>query len=339
MSNSMYLKQKQQLEALFEQLGVIKGQHESKKIIVATILGRGNAYLLSPPGLAKTTLVKVLQKTIANSVARRVQMTFDVRPRDIVGYPLFDQATQKNVFIPGPLVDANIVLIDEISRGLGLTHAALLEAMQEGTITHVEKVGAIKLPDFFAVLATANPLESEGVNPLPEALRDRFMTQVEITYGSRDDELAMLTDLAGVFDATKNVKEVMTVEDILEAQSIVFDIAQSASLEALLYILDLNRAARPNTDFFNEVHGNDAERLSGFVGVGPSPRGEIATLMIAAALVLIEGDDYIEPKHIKEAFRYTLPMRVIMRPEASIDSFTVHELVRLILERVAVIDK
>ncbi len=337
MSSTLYKKQKVQLAALFNQLGVVKGQKQAKELIIATILARGHAYLLAPPGLAKTTLVKVLQKAIAGSVSRRIQMTADVHPRDIVGYQVFDLTTQSYKFVPGPLVGANIVLVDEISRALGLTHAALLEAMQEGTITHVDQVGAIALPPFFTVLATGNPLENEGVNPLPEALKDRFLTQINMVYGSREDDLAMLSNLDALSNPTKDVSAVMSVVDVLEAQEVVLNIARTASKQAMGYVVDVNRAARPGTDYFNAVHGDDAERISQYVAVGPSPRGEIATLLIAAALVLIRGDDYIEPVHVKQAFEYTLPVRVIMRPEASIDNFTTTDLVRLTLERVKVI--
>ncbi|CAN5532237.1 MoxR family ATPase [soil metagenome] len=334
---TMYAVQRDQVSRLLQQTGVVKGQEQGKEAILATILARGHGYLLAPPGLAKTTLVKVLQRAIKGSVSRRLQMTADVRPRDIIGHREFDLSTQQYVFHPGPLVGANIVLVDEISRALGLTHAALLEAMQEGTITHVDQLGAIDLPPFFTVLATGNPLENEGVNPLPEALKDRFMTQITMGYGSREDELAMLSDLDAVFNPTMGVLEVMSVDDVLVAQQVVLNIAKNVSAQAMGYVVDVNRAARPGTEFFKMVHGDDAKRISDYVAVGPSPRGEIATLLIAAALVLIRGDEYIEPHHIKDAFRYTLPVRVIMRPEAAIDDFTTSDLVNITLDRVKVI--
>lgn len=324
---------------LLRQLNVLKGQDAAKIMVTATMLASGHGYLLAPPGLGKTTLAKIYQKAIHGAVSRRVQMTPDVHPRDIVGYQDFDQVDKKYFFVPGPLVGANIVLVDEISRALGLTHAALLEAMQENQITHVDRLGAIKLPKVFMVVATGNPLEQEGVNPLPEALKDRFLVLIDMPYGSREDDLAMLTDLDALSDPTQHVSEVMTIADVEEAQKAVLHIAKTASDQAKGYVVDLNRAARPNTDYFKQVHGTKADDLSQYLAVGPSPRGEIATLMIAAALVLIHGDNYVEPAHVKEAFKYTLPVRVIMRPEALIDSFTTNDLVEQTLARVPVIGR
>lgn len=337
--NNQYAVHTERIANLLRQLNVLKGQDAAKIMVTATMLASGHAYLLAPPGLGKTTLAKIYQKAIKGAVSRRVQMTPDVHPRDIVGYQDFDQIQKKYFFVPGPLVGANIVLVDEISRALGLTHAALLEAMQEGQITHVDRLGAIKLPKVFMVVATGNPLEQEGVNPLPEALKDRFLVMIDMPYGSREDDLAMLTDLETLTDPTRHVSEVMTIEDVEEAQKAVLHIAQTASEQAKRYVVDLNRAARPHTDYFNEVHGANAAELDQYVSVGPSPRGQIATLMIAAALTLIHGDSYVEPTHVKEAFKYTLPVRVIMRPEALIDSFTADHLVERTLARVPVISR
>lgn len=339
MSNKQYAIHKERVVALLRQLDVLKGQDQAKVMVTATMLAAGNGYLLAPPGLGKTTLVKIYQKAISGSVSRRIQMTPDVHPRDLVGYKDFDQVNKEYFFVPGPLVGANVVLVDEISRALGLTHAALLEAMQEGQITHVDRVGAIKLPKVFCVLATGNPLEQEGVNPLPEALKDRFLVQIDMPYGSREDDLSMLSDLNALNDPTAKVSAVMSIEDMEEAQKAVLHIANTASVQAKGYVVDLNRASRPNTEYFKEVHGAGANDLSQYVAVGASPRGEIATLMIAAALVLIHGDDYIEPTHVKEAFQYTLPVRVIMRPESQIDGFTTKDLVEKTLARVRIIGK
>ena len=267
----------EQFNLLRQQLGgVIVGQSEVSEQLLIALLCRGHCILQGMPGLAKTMLVSTLASLIDLSF-RRVQFTPDLMPGDITGTEVLeeDHTTGKRIFrfVEGPLF-GNVILADEINRTPPKTQSALLEAMQERQLTVCGKT--YQLPDPFFVLATQNPVETEGTYPLPEAQLDRFLLKIHVQYPDRNEELEIARRQTTDYDF--ETQTVLDVEDIHEMQSLVRSVVVSDHVYAAA--LDLVRGTRPE-------EGMMSAELQNMVQWGAGPRATIALLMAAKARALL----------------------------------------------------
>ena len=292
---------------------VVEGKPEVIRLALIALLAEGHLLVEDVPGVGKTLLAKAVAKSIACSV-RRVQFTPDLLPSDITGVTVFNQEHGDFEFKPGA-VFANIVLGDEINRAGPKTQSALLEAMEERTVTVDGRTHELGVP--FMVIATQNPVELEGTYPLPEAQRDRFMMRVSIGYPSAEAEMEVL-EVHGQGD------RVATLQPVADAQQIAALIEAVKSLHAAdalrRYIVELVRATRDHAA----------------VELGASPRAALALLRAARALAASEGRDYVVPDDVKQLAQPLLAHRLIMSPEAQMADRTAAEVVDELLASVPI---
>ena len=310
--------------AIEEQVGrVIVGQAELVRHTLVTLLAGGNALLEGVPGLGKTMLVRTLAQAIDCSFAR-IQFTPDLMPADIVGTTLIvedEQGRRQFQFEPGPIF-ANLVLADEINRATPKTQSAMLEAMQEHSVTVAKATR--RLPEPFFVLATQNPLEMEGTYPLPEAQLDRFFFKVNVPFPSVDD----LVEIANRTTAT-------TVAEASPAA----DGAQIRAMQALARGMPI---AGHVTTFAARVlkatHPDDPESppvVRQFVRYGGSPRGMQAMILAGKIIALLDGRYSVAFDDIRAAAVPALRHRLILNFEAQAEGMTADTIVAEILQAVA----
>ncbi len=274
-----------QIEALTEKLGEAKqsitgrfvGQEQVVDLALTALLCGGHGLLIGLPGLGKTRLVETLS-TVMGLHGNRVQFTPDLMPADILGSEVLDTAPDGSRafrFIEGPIF-CQLLMADEINRASPRTQSALLQAMQERTVTVAGQDRALGQP--FHLLATQNPIEQEGTYPLPEAQLDRFLVQIDVAYPDRATERGILIATTGVEDGA--VRPVFTADDLLAAQNLLRRMPVGDSVVEL--ILDLVRAFRPD-----EPEAMSAVRDS--VAWGPGPRAAQALMMTVRARALLDG--------------------------------------------------
>ncbi|WP_430453614.1 AAA family ATPase [Rhodopirellula europaea] len=292
----------EKLSELREQLaGVIVGQEEVAEQLLIGILCRGHCILQGMPGLAKTMMVSTLA-SLTDLSFRRVQFTPDLMPGDITGTEVLeeDHTTGKRIFrfVEGPLF-GNVILADEINRTPPKTQSALLEAMQEHQLTVCGKT--YKLPDPFFVLATQNPVETEGTYPLPEAQLDRFLLKIHVRYPSRDEEREIAQ--RQTTDYSFETKTVLDVEQISQMQSLVRSVVVSDHVYNAA--LDLVRGTRPDEETMSA-------ELKNMVQFGAGPRATIALLMAAKARALINRRCHATVADLVAVAKPVLRHRVIL---------------------------
>ncbi|MEQ5827216.1 MoxR family ATPase [Sulfitobacter sp. NFXS29] len=274
-----------QIEALTEKLADAKqsitgrfvGQEQVVDLALTALLCGGHGLLIGLPGLGKTRLVETLS-TVMGLHGNRVQFTPDLMPADILGSEVLDTAPDGSRafrFIEGPIF-CQLLMADEINRASPRTQSALLQAMQEKTVTVAGQDRALGQP--FHVLATQNPIEQEGTYPLPEAQLDRFLVQIDVAYPDRATERDILIATTGVEDSA--VRPVFSTEDLLAAQNLLRRMPVGDSVVEL--ILDLVRAFRPD-----EPEATQPVRES--VAWGPGPRAAQALMMTVRARALLDG--------------------------------------------------
>ena len=271
----------------------------------------GHIILEGVPGIAKTTLSKSLAKAMAIDY-KRIQFTQDLLPTDITGHYFFNQESRKFELRKGP-VFAELLLADEINRAPPKTQSALLESMQEKSVT-IEGT-TFPLPEVFMVLANLNPIETEGVYPLPEAQVDRFMLKVKMDYPNEEDETIILS-LKNAFDETP--RPIVTREDIMQMKKLAFDVHSHRSI--LIYIRDITRATR------------EREQLE----FGLSPRGGIHLLVTAKAHAMLAGRNYVIPDDVKAMAHKVIDHRLLLSPEAELEGLTGSSVTESILSEVPV---
>ncbi len=283
---------------------VIVGKSEViERALVALIVG-GHSLFEDVPGVGKTMLARALSKSIGCSF-RRIQFTPDLLPSDVTGVSIYNQKTGEFDFRPGP-VFANIVLTDEINRASPRTQSSLLECMEERQVT-VDGV-THELPSPFLVIATENPIEYEGIYPLPESQLDRFLMRLDIGYPGREDEKQIVK-------AQNFEHPIESIEAVANAEDIDFmqEAAKHITVSELIYeyILDIVRGTRDT----KHVH------------LGASPRGSLALTKSAQALALLSGRDYVAPDEVKALAPYVLAHRLILEPAARIGAIDAVELI------------
>jgi MoxR-like ATPase len=304
--------------ALQRELGkVVVGGETTVRALTIALVARGHVLLQGAPGLGKTLLAKSFAAAIGGQF-QRIQGTADLMPADIIGVHVFDEATRRFEFRPGPLF-ADVVLVDEINRAGPKTQSALLEAMEERQVSAERDV--FRLPDEFLVVATQNPREFEGTYPLPESQLDRFMLRVDVDYPARTAEAEVLRRYGDRFEgrAASLASGVVADRERLPAAR-----AAAAALhvsDALLdYVLDLAAASRQD----------------GSVSLGLSTRGALALLRAARVAAGLRGGDFVAPDDVKEVAPWTIAHRLLLTPEATLEGVTDLQVVRALLERTPV---
>ena len=311
----------QQIKEMVDKIRVCE-QEIGKGIIgqtILAILADGNVLLEGVPGLGKTELVKAISKVFDMSFSR-IQFTPDLMPADVTGTNLILKEGDKNVFQfePGP-VFAQLVLADEINRATPKTQAALLEAMQEKTVTAGRTT--YELPTPFLVLATQNPIENEGTYPLPEAQLDRFLFKLMVDFPSKDELRDILNITVG--NERPQLYEMMSGEDILEMRKVVREIPIADAV--MDYALSIVVATHPEVDGAPDV-------VKKYVAAGASPRAAQAIIKTARARAMIEGRYNVSYEDIEYVAFPALRHRLITNFEAIADNMSADMIIQQILE-------
>ncbi len=305
-----------------EMAKVIVGQEQMIERMLIGLLCNGHILLEGVPGLAKSLAVSTLAKIIQVNF-RRIQFTPDLLPADLVGTMIYNQKTGTFETKRGPIF-SNIILADEINRSPAKVQSALLEAMQERQVTIGET--SHPLDDPFMVLATQNPIEQEGTYPLPEAQVDRFMLKVIVDYPQKDEELDIVKRMARNA-AIPAVNPVITAEDIRHARQTVDDIYIDEKIHK--YIVDLVFATR-------DPKAVNLADIADLIQYGASPRASIFLAMAGKAQAFIAGRGYVTPEDIRTVIWDVMRHRIILTFEAEAEEVTVEEIIRRIIETVAV---
>jgi len=298
---------------------VIAGQDEMLERVLVCLVAGGHLLIEGVPGLAKTLTIKTTAAVLGGTF-RRVQFTPDLVPSDLVGTRIYRADTGGFDTEEGP-VFCNFLLADEINRAPAKVQSALLEVMQERQVTIGHDTHFV--PDPFLVMATQNPIESEGTYPLPEAQVDRFMLKVVVGYPSRDEELTVV-QRSLVPAAT--VRQVLELESLKGLQQAVQKVYVDPSLVA--YAVSLAEATR------NPAMVGLAD-LSAYVEYGASPRGPIALVQSARALALIHGRDYVLGTDIRSLVKDALRHRLVLTYRALAEQRTADDVLDLVLQAVA----
>lgn len=285
---------------------VIVGQDEVVKTVLISLFSNGHALLVGVPGLAKTLLVSTISEVLDLNF-KRVQFTPDLMPTDITGSEILGD-NRKFEFNEGPLF-ANIVLADEINRTPPKTQAALLEAMQERSVT-VNGVRHV-LPSPFFVLATQNPIEQEGTYPLPEAQLDRFMFNIPLDYPTYEQEVAVVKGTTG--NATVSLSTVLTGEQILYFQQLVRKIPISDNV--LEYAVSLTSKTRPNTD-------RSTPDVDKYISWGAGPRASQYLVLGAKCHAAISGKYSPDIEDVQAIAKYVLRHRIVRNYKAEAEGIT-----------------
>lgn len=304
--------------AMFEVKRVIVGQDRMVERMLVCLLSKGHCLLEGVPGVAKTLAVETVAAVVGGSFAR-LQFTPDLVPADIIGTRIYRAGSEKFDTELGP-VFANFVLTDEINRAPAKVQSALLELMAERQVSIGGRT--YPMPDPFLVLATQNPIESEGVYPLPEAQRDRFLMKVVVDYPSMEEEREIIYRM-GVQPPV--AEQVLSPEDLVRLQ------AQAARVfvhHALVdYVVRLVFATRVPKD-----HG--MPDVAGWVSYGASPRASLGLIACARALALLRGRDYVLPQDVVDVAPDVLRHRLVLSYDALADGVPADHVVHRVLQTV-----
>jgi MoxR-like ATPase len=301
---------------------VIVGQRPLIRQTLVTLLAGGNALLEGVPGLAKTTLVRTLADVIDCRFSR-IQFTPDLMPADIVGTTIIaeDESGRKAFrFEPGPIF-SNLVLADEINRATPKTQSALLEAMQERTVTVAKTIHRLDKP--FFVLATQNPLEMEGTYPLPEAQLDRFFFKIDVPFPSVDELVEIANRTTGV--SVPAPRHIINGDLLVQMQALAREVPIASHV--LQYAARLVAATHPDSR-------EAAPPTKQYVRYGASPRGMQTLILAGKIIALLEGRYNVAFTDLRAAAQPALRHRVILNFEAQAEGLTGDDVIRGILEHV-----
>jgi MoxR-like ATPase len=306
----------------------IIGQEQVVERLLLTLLCNGNVLVEGLPGLAKTRAVKALANNLEADFSR-IQFTPDLLPSDITGSEMYlgEDAEERFSFQPGPIF-ANIVLADEVNRAPAKVQAALLEAMEERTISVARQTH--KLPPLFMVMATQNPIEQEGTYPLPEAQMDRFLMHVYISYPDDASEKEVIRLVRGETAVAGKPAGGDTApipqNAIFEARDEIAAVQIAEPMED--YIVALVAATRRPAEF--------SEDLARYIQVGVSPRGSLALDKVSRAHAWLQGRDQVSPDDIRAVINDCLRHRIVPSFEAQADGVTTDDIIATVVKLVAV---
>jgi len=290
---------------------VIVGQDEVVKEVLISIFCNGHCLLVGVPGLAKTLLVQTISDTLGMSF-NRIQFTPDLMPSDIVGSEILDE-NRNFKFIKGPIF-SNIILADEINRTPPKTQSALLESMQEKSVTNAGKTYTLDKP--FFVLATQNPIEQEGTYPLPEAQLDRFMFNVLLDYPNYDEEVQIVKQTTSGISTTLDT--IMNAEDIIKYQDLIRRIPVADNV--LEYVVNLVTKTRPN-------NGKDENNMTQYIEWGAGPRASQFMLLATKCHAAINGKYSPDIEDVKAVAKPILRHRLVKNYKAEAEGISVDNII------------
>ena len=305
---------------LYEVKKVIVGQDHLLEQLAVALLARGHVLVEGVPGLAKTMAIKTLAGAIGGEF-KRIQFTPDLVPADLIGTRIYNQKTGDFSTSLGP-VFANLLLADEINRAPAKVQSALLEVMQERQVTIGRET--YKVPDPFLVLATQNPIETEGTYSLPEAQVDRFMIKVLVDYPSATEEFVIVERMTGHLDP---VQEVLSTRGLIELQQEADRVYVDPAL--MEYAVRLATATRAPG-----LHG--MPDLDRYITYGASPRASINLILTARALAFVRGRDYALPQDVLDMARDVMRHRLVLSFEALSDNVSADDVLTTIIKRIPV---
>jgi len=314
---------KEKINQVITEVGkVVVGQDYMVNRLLIGLFTNGHILLEGVPGLAKTLTISTVARVLHLDFAR-IQFTPDLLPADLVGTMIYNQKEGKFEVKKGPIF-ANIILADEINRSPAKVQSALLEAMQEKTVTIGETT--FKLDKPFLVMATQNPVDQEGTYPLPEAQVDRFMMKVFVNYPTKAQELEVMRRISNMgFDYTVNT--VLTKEEIFAIREQVNKVKISESLES--YIIELVHATRNPLEY-------KLDEFARYIQFGASPRASINLNLASKAHAYMAGRDYVVPEDVKEVAMDVMNHRILLNYEAEADNVKTSDVIKSLLSKVAI---
>ena len=304
---------------LYEVKKIVVGQDHFLERVMVAMLAQGHLLVEGVPGLAKTLTVKTLARTVRGSF-RRIQFTPDLVPADLVGTRIYNQKSGDFSTSLGP-VFCNLLLADEINRAPAKVQSALLEVMQERQVTIAGETH--RVPEPFLVMATQNPIETEGTYPLPEAQVDRFMMKVLVGYPTEEEEFVIVERVTG---AALDVAEVATTEQLSALQRECRNAYVDPSI--IQYAVRLANATRYPDQF-------GIKDLARYITYGASPRAPIHLIEAARALAHLRGRAYVLPEDVTDLAPDVLRHRLVLSYEALSDALSPDEIIRRIMQHIA----
>ena len=308
---------------LYEVKKVIVGQDHFLERVLVAILAQGHLLVEGVPGLAKTLTVKTLARTIRGSF-KRIQFTPDLVPADLVGTRIYNQKTGDFITSLGP-VFTNLLLADEINRAPAKVQSALLEVMQERQVTIAGE--SHRVPEPFLVMATQNPIETEGTYPLPEAQVDRFMMKVLVGYPTEEEEFVIVARVTGI---ATDVVPVATTEQLSALQCECRSVYVDPSL--MQYAVRLASATREPDRF-------GVAEVAKYVSFGASPRASIHLIEGGRALAFLRGRAYVLPEDVTDLVPDVFRHRLVLTYEALAEGMTADQLIHRIMQYLPAPDK
>ena len=287
---------------------VIKGKDESLSKLMCTMLAGGHILMEDIPGVGKTTLALAFSKALSLK-QKRMQFTPDVLPSDVCGYHMYQQDTGTFTYVPGAVM-CNLFLADEINRTSPKTQSALLEVMEEGTVTIDAERREVPQP--FMVIATENPVGSSGTQMLPESQMDRFMVRMSIGYPNQGDEISMLKSKKET--SVDDIPSTLTADDILAMKAEV----ENVFVHDLIYQYTTNLV--------------NATRKNPYLTLGVSPRGTIAVIRMASAYAYMQERDYVIPDDVAAVFGDVCCHRLILNTKARVGNITAEDVLEQVIK-------
>ena len=307
----------------YEMKKVVVGQDAFLERVLVALLAQGHLLVEGVPGLAKTLTVKTLARTVHGSFGR-IQFTPDLVPADLVGTRVYNQRTGEFSTSLGP-VFTNLLLADEINRAPAKVQSALLEVMQERQVTIAGETH--KVPEPFVVMATQNPIETEGTYPLPEAQVDRFMMKVLVDYPTEEEEFVIAERVTG---APVEVQAVADTFALQQLQREVREVYVDPSL--ITYAVKLVSATRTPAKY-------ELPDLAKYITYGASPRATIGMIEGARALALLRGRRYVLPEDVADLVPDVMRHRIVLSYEALAEGLTPDRIIQQVMSKVARPDK